>query len=149
MIIAQNDAKYTTLHKGHGINESDWDLLTQEEYWSPDQAMQIRSIMAAVLEVAMTIAGIPAIPMPGQYAAALISHVVAPSNRFLACTKCPDTFDAVDASGILGTHEIKPMTTQQLMALTIAYSGGSFAEPQAHKLPREVKETVRKTVSSK
>ena len=92
----------------------------------------------------MTIAGMPAIPMPGQYAAALIAEVVAPCNRFLACTKAPDTFDAVDASGILGTHEIKPMSTQQLMALTLAYSGGLQNEPQAHKLPKEMKETKRR-----
>ena len=124
-ILAAHEGEYTTLHKGHGINEADWDLLTQKEYWSPDQAMQIRMILASVLEVSMTIAGIPAIPMPGQYAAALIAEVVNPCNRFLACTKCPDTFDAVDASGILGTHEIKPMSTQQLMALTLAYSCGS------------------------
>ena len=142
-ILAAHDGENTTLHKGHGINEADWELLIQKEYWSPDQARQIRAIIGAVLEVSMTIAGIPAIPMPGQYAAALIAEVVSPCNRFLACTKVPDTFDAVDASGILGTSTVKPMTVQQLMALVIAYSGGSNHEPRAHMLPKEVKETMK------
>lgn len=142
--IASNEAKYTTLHKGHGIEEHHWELLTQNEYWSPDQARQIRAILASIVEVAMTIAGMPAIPMPGQYVAAVISEVVAPCNRLLACTKAPETFDAMDASGILGTHEIKTMSTQQLMALVIAYSGGVKREPHAHKLPRDVVENVRR-----
>ncbi len=143
-ILAASDAKYTTLHKGHGIEENHWDLLTQDEYWSPDQARQIRSILASIIEVSMTIAGMPAIPMPGQYVAALIAEVVAPCNRMLACTKAPDTFDANEASGILGTHIVKPMTVQQLMALTIAYSGSLTGEPHAHKFPREVSDTMTK-----
>ena len=96
-ILAAADSKYTTLHKGHGIEENHWDLLTQKEYWSPDQARQIRSILASIVEVAMTIAGMPSIPMPGQYVAAVIAEVVAPPNRMLACTKAPDTFDAIEA----------------------------------------------------
>ena len=113
--LAHAEAQYTTLHKGHGIEQYQWELLTQKEYWSPDQARQIRTIMAAVVEVSMTIAGMPAIPLPGQYVAAVIAEVVAPCNRMLACTKAPETFDAYAASGMLQTHEVIPMTTQQLM----------------------------------
>lgn len=142
-ILAKDERKYTSLHKGHGIEQSHWDLLTQEEYWSPDQARQMRSILASVVEVAMTIAGMPAIPLPGQYVAALIAEVVAPANRLVACTKAPDTFDAVAASGLIGTHEVKDMSVQQLMALVIAYSGDYPEEPHPHKLPREVKETMK------
>ena len=142
-ILAQNNCKYTTLHKGHGIDQHHWDLLTQKEYWSPDQARQMRSILASVIEVSMTISGMPAIPLPGQYVAALIAEVVAPCNRFIACTKAPDTFDANIASGILGTHAIQDMSVQQLMSLTLAYSGGFPGEPSAHKLPREVIEQIK------
>lgn len=142
--LARHDKEYSMLHKGHGIEEANWLLLTQPEYWSNEQAKQIRSILANVLEVSMTIAGLPAIPMPGHYVAALISEVVSPCNRMLACVKAPDTFNAVDASGLLGTHEIKPMTTQQMMALVIAYSGNATLEPVVQKLPREVEETMKK-----
>mgnify|MGYP002259866547 CR=1 FL=1 len=143
-ILAKNEKKYTNLHKGHGIDEYHWQLLTQEEYWSPDQARQMRSILASVVEVSMTIAGMPAIPLPGHYVAALIAEVVAPANRLLACTKAPDTFDADAASGILGTHEVKDMSVQQLMALVLAYSGGYPGEPAAHRLPKDVSETIKR-----
>ena len=141
-IIASHERAYTTLHKAHGLEESQWELITQEEYWSPDQAKQVNSILAQVVEVSMTIAGLPAIPMPGQYVAAVIAEVVSPSNRMLACLKAPDQFDAVDASGILSTHEVKPMSYEQLMALVLAYSGGYPEEPPAHRLPKAVSTAV-------
>ena len=147
--LAHEQCKYTMLHKGHGIEQAQWELLTQDEFWTIDQARQIRSILASVIEVSMTIAGMPAIPLPGQYTAAVIAEVVKPLNRMVACTKAPDTFDADAASGILGTHEIKDMTVQQLMALVIAYSGGFPDEPQAHVLPTDVAEAVRKENQSK
>ena len=91
----------------------------------------------------MTIAGMPATPLPGQYMAALIATVVAPVNRFIACHKAPETFDGEAASGILQTHEVKPMTFQQLQGLVLAYSGGYAGEPQGQKLPAEVSETMK------
>lgn len=144
-ILAQNHCKYTSLHKGHGIDPYHWEILTQNEYWSPDQAREMRSVLANVLEVSMTIAGMPAVPMPGHYTAALIATVVAPCNRLLACTKAPDTFDALAASGLMQTYEVKPMSHEQLMALVILYSGGAFGEPQPHKLPREVEQAIQET----
>lgn len=141
--LARDHCKYTALHKGHGIDPYHWEILTQKEYWSPDQARDMRSIIANVLEVSMTIAGMPAVPMPGQYLAALIAHVVAPANRLLACTKVPDTFDAIAASGLMQTHEVRPMKVEQLMGLVIAYSGGLSSEPQADKLPLEVSEKMK------
>lgn len=141
--LAHANCEYTTLHKSHGIEEHQWKLLTQEEYWSPDESRQMRSLLASVIEVSMTIAGMPAIPLPGQYVAAVIAEVVAPVNRLIACTKAPDTFDALAASGLTGTYEVKPMTSQQLMGLVIAYSGNYNREPMAHRLPGEVKEQMK------
>lgn len=143
-MLAQEGAKYTDFHKGHGIDQHHWEILTSKEYWSVEQARSIRSILANVVEVSMTIAGMPAIPLPGHYVAAVIAEVVAPPNRLLACTKAPDTFDAVVASGITESHEVRDMSTQQLMALVIAYSGGLSDEPPPHRLPKEVTETVKK-----
>ena len=142
-ILAADHYKYTDLHKGHGIDQHHWEMLTQEEYWSPDQARQMRSILANVIEVSMTIAGMPAIPLPGQYAAALIAKVVSPMNRIVACWKAPDTFDAEVASGLMGTHEVKDMPIEQLISLVLAYSGGFPSEPLAHRLPKDVKEQMK------
>lgn len=147
--LAQAQRKYTDLHKSHGIDEAHWELLTSDEYWTPDQARAIRSILASCLEVSMTIAGMPAIPLPGQYAAALIAEVVSPCNRLLACTKCPDTFDAFDASGLLKDHDVRTMPVTQMMALVIAYSGGSTHEPQRDVLPREIQDDIVKQNTSK
>lgn len=141
-VIAANQCKYTTLHKQHGIEPAQWELLTQHEYWTPDQARQIRTILANVVEVSMTIAGMPAIPLPGQYVAALIAEVVGPCNRMVACTKAPDTFDAEVASGIQMTHKVQDMSVQQLMALVIAYSGDFPNEPGAGRLPKSVQQQV-------
>ena len=137
-LLAANEAKYTELHKGHGIDQYHWQILTQKEYWSPDQARSMRQVLADVVNVSLTIAGMPALPLPGQYVAAVIAEVVAPPNRMLACTKAPDTFDAAAASGITETHEVKPMHYTQMMALVLAYSGGYGGEPPPHKLPEEV-----------
>lgn len=142
--IAADQCKYTTLHKSHGIEEANWNLLVQREYWSPDEARQIRNILASACEVSMTIAGMPAVPLPGQYVAAFISEVVAPPNQMLACVKAPTTFDAFHASGIMGEFKVQDMTLQQLMSLVILYNGNGQGEPHGQKLPKEVKQLMKK-----
>jgi hypothetical protein len=136
--------EYTELHKGHGIDEFQWKVLTQDEYWTPNQARDMRAVLANVLEVSLTIAGMPAIPLPGQYIAALIAIVVKPANRIVACSKSPDTYDAVKASGLLDEVVVEPMRVEQLISLVMAYSGGVGAEPQATKLPAEVGQAMKK-----
>ena len=143
--LAQGNRQYSELHKAHGIEQAEWDLLTQEEYWTPDESRAIRSILANAIEVSMTIAGMPAVPLPGQYTAAFIAEVVSPCNIMLDCIRSPDTFDAFDASGIMSTFEVKDMPKEQLMSLVLAYSGGYPEEPVRHKLPRQISEEVRKT----
>lgn len=147
--IARSEKEYTQLHKAHGIEQSDWELLTQREYWTPEQSQKIRSILANVVEVSMTIAGMPAIPLPAHYVAAVISEVVAPINQMVACVKAPDTFDAVDASGLLGTHVVKDMPVQQLMSIVLAYNGGFPGEPAPHRLPKQTRDRIRKEQAAK
>lgn len=139
--LAKDNCAYSELHKGHGIQEDHWRLLTSTEYWTQQEARQIRAILANAIEVSMTIAGMPAIPLPGQYVAAFIVEVVAPCNRYLAAIMAPDTFDAVDASGLLSTHEVKTMPREQMLALVLAYSGGYDGEPNASRVPKAVEAT--------
>lgn len=141
-MLAENDSVYSELHKAHGLEEYEWSILTQKERWSPEQARLMRNTLANVVEVSMTIAGMPAIPMPGQYVAAVIAEVVAPVNRFLACMKAPDTFNAADASGIMTTSEVKEMSKEQLMSLVLAYSGNLTGEPPAHRLPKAIETQI-------
>lgn len=142
-ILAEGQS-YGAIHREMGLMEPDWELLVQEEHWTPADARRVRSILAGVIEVAMTIAGMPAVPLPGQYAAAVIAICVAPANRMVACMKVPDTFDAVAASGLFGEFEIRPMRPEQMMSLVVAYSGGLGGEPPAQRLQGEVLEIMKK-----
>jgi hypothetical protein len=141
--LVQGSLKYAEMHRSHGITQTDWDLLTQPEPWTPEQIRQVRSILASVIEVCMTIAGLPPVPLPGQYAAAVIAIVVSPGNRFLAAQRVPDTFDAVAASGLQGMSEIIPTTKEQMFGLVMAYSGGYGGEPLP-RLNEEVNEARKK-----
>ena len=141
--LAAGNCKYTELHKGHGIDEFSWKQLTQDEYWSPDQVRQMRNIIANAVEVSMTIAGMPAVPLPGQYVAAFIAKVVAPCNQLMACSKVPETFDAFVASGLMQTSEVKKMDFEQMVGLVMAYSGDYVGEPPAHRLPREISDKMK------
>lgn len=135
---------YGDIQKQYGIRESDWNLLCKDQLWSTDDALKVRGILAQVVEVAMTISGMPAVPLPGQYVAAVIAICVAPCNRMVACTKVPETFDAYHASGLMEAFEVKPVPREQMMALVMAYSGGFAGEPQMQRLPRQVREAKKK-----
>jgi hypothetical protein len=143
-VVLAEGQSYSAIHREMGLLETDWSLLTQDEHWTPAQSRQIRSILANVVEVALTIAGMPAVPLPGQYVAAVIAIVVAPANRLVACQKVPETFDAVSASGLHADFEIRPMKPEQMMALVIAYSGGLGGEPAVGRLAPDVVELVKK-----
>jgi hypothetical protein len=141
--LVRGSTDYTELHRSHGITQADWDLLSQNEPWTPEQVRQVRSVLASVIEVCMTIAGLPPVPLPGQYAAAVIAIVVAPANRFLAAQKVPETFDAVSASGLEGAIDIKPVRQETMFGLVMAYSGGYGGEPMK-RLPSEANELRKK-----
>jgi hypothetical protein len=141
--LTRGSMKYTELHRAHGIMEADWALLTNEEPWTPNEARQIRTILASIVEICLTISGLPPVPLPGQYVAAVIAICVAPANRFVAAQKVPQTFDAAAASGLEGSMEIKEMKTEQMIALVLAYSGGYGGEPLPRLIP-EVNEMRKK-----
>jgi len=143
VILARGDG-YGELHRGYGLMQDDFNLLVQEEHWTPDDARRIRSILASVIEVSLTIAGMPAVPLPGQYAAAVIAILVSPANRIVACMKVPETFDAVSASGLHEDFVIRPMRPEQMIALVVAYSGGLGGEPPVERLPVEVSQLMKK-----
>lgn len=136
--LVRGSTAYGELHRSHGISQADWDLLTQNYPWTTEQTRQVRSILAMVVEVCMTISGLPPVPLPGQYVAGVIAICVAPVNRFLASVKVPETFDAVQASGLSGPVKIEPMRQEQMFSLVLAYSGGFGGEP----LPRVSPEIV-------
>ena len=142
-ILARNNCTYGSQHQSHGLNESEWNLLTQREHWTADESRRIRSILAAVVEVCMTTMAMPAQPLPAQYVAAVIAIIVAPANRIMAAFKAPDTFDATSAAGLTEPFEIKPVRPEQMISLVMAYSGGYGGQPAMDMLPREVLEMTK------
>lgn len=146
-VLARANCLYSDIHRGYGLSKDDWELLTKETHWTPDETRAIRAILASVIEISMTIAAMPATPLPGQYAAAVIAIVVSPANRIMAAFRCPDTFDAVSAAGITEPFEVKPMAREQMISLVMAYSGGYGGQPAMERLPREIEELKKKELS--
>lgn len=144
--LAREGLKYSEIHRAHGISQADWQLITQKEFWTPEQYRSVRSLLANLVEVSMTVAGLPSVPLPGHYVAAVIAICVAPANRIMAAQKAPETFDAIAASGIAETFVVRPMQREQMIALVMAYSGGFGGEPPRLGLPPEVTETALKEV---
>lgn len=114
--------EYSSVHQMHGLSQEDWDLLTQAEPWTITHRQKARSLIAECVNISLTIAGLPAQPLPAQYVAAVISYVVSPANRLVAAMRAPETFDGVAASGLLGGQEVEPVTSEQMVSLVIAYS---------------------------
>lgn len=146
-ILARDGLRYGEIHRAHGISQPDWELLTQDEFWTPEQYRGVRSLLANIVEVSMTVAGLPSVPLPGQYVAAVIAICVSPCNRIMAAQKAPETFDAVAAAGITETFQVRPMPKEQMLSLVMLYSGGYGGEPALQRLPQEVVQLAKKEVS--
>lgn len=128
--LVSDGFRYGKIHAQHGLSQSEWDLLTQNEIWTQVERRKVRSILSEVINVSLTIAGLPSTPLPGQYVAAIIAKLVAPCNRIVCCQRVPETYDAMAASGLSGTVEVNPMSAEQMVALVLAYSGYYKGEPR-------------------
>jgi len=127
MVLSNLGKKHTAAHAAAGFSAEEWELLTKVEPWTAEERRGVRSVLAEAVNVTMAIAGLPAEPLPGQYVAAVISTLIHPVNRHVAAIRAPETYDAVAASGLVGSSEIVPMTPQQMVGLVMAYSGGARA----------------------
>lgn len=131
---------YTAIHRQYGLSQADWELVTQKEPWNVEQRQKARSIIAECVMISLTISGLPAQQLPAQYVAAVIAHIVAPSNMLVASTRAPEAFDAQAASGMQQEHEVKPVPVEQMQALVMAYAGGAADEPLGMAVPKETQD---------
>ena len=122
LTLVSDQMEYTKRHAEAGFSKPEWDLLTQKEYWNADQARQVSSILAEATSISLRLAGIPAVPLPGQYVAALICKLVAPANRLTAALRAPRTFEAENAAGVSGPVAVKETTPEQMMSLVMYFS---------------------------
>ena len=129
MALVSDDGRYryTDVHAAYGIPKPDWDLLRSKRPWKTDERMRARSVLSEILNVSMTIAGLPSQPLPAEYVAATIACVVHPCNVFVAATRAPEAYSALDASGLMGSVEIEPVKPETMFSLVIYYLGDGRA----------------------
>jgi len=121
---------YANLHAEHGLTKPEWDLLVQNDPWNVEQRRQAKSTLSECLQISLTLAGLPAMALPGQYVAACIVEIVSPVNRLVAAAKAPEAYDAVMASGLeTEESEIRPISPEQMISMVIAFSGFADAQP--------------------
>lgn len=142
-VLATDGMKYEKIHGTWGLHSSDWELLTSEHPWNQEQRRAVKTILTDVLNISLTISGLPAMPLPSEYVAAVIATLVHPVNRIVAATRAPETYSAVDASGLQGTIQIVPAKIETMISLVIAYTGGETkqpmnAKPASEKLDKEL-----------
>ena len=134
-IIESYGEKFGPKHIRAGLTEDNWDLLRQDDLWDADQAADARSVVTEAINACLTVAGIPAGVMPGQYVAVCIYRLVRPCNWMAACHRVPETYNAVQASGVAVSSEIVPMDVKQLIALVLEYAArGRAVEGPAGKM---------------
>lgn len=125
-----------------GFTLDEWTLLTQPECWTRAEQMKLESIISNAISITLRIAGLPAVPLPGAYCAAVICKLIAPCNRLLAAAACPESFDAMSASGI-AQESVKVITTkEQMYALVIYFSSADFTALQGFRIDDEVAAAV-------
>lgn len=127
--LARFGAAHTPKHAAAGFSAAEWELLTSREPWGPTEGKNVRSILAEAVNVSLTMAGLPAVPMPAEYVAAVIYVLVAPVNRMVAASRAPEAYDAVKASGLAAPVEIEAVRQETMMSLVQAYSSGYLTDP--------------------
>lgn len=118
-----------------GIAAEDYKLLTQGEPWNVTEQKLVRGVLAQVVNVSLTLAGLPARALPAQYVAAIIAELVDPINWLAAAHSAPDTFDAQGAANVEQEFQVVPVKTEQMISLVMLYGGGFRSEPQAQRIP--------------
>ena len=141
MALVTETMAYTSVHREYGLSAEDWKLVTQKELWNTSESRRVGSILSNCVMISLAVAGLPAQPLPAQYVAAMIAHVVHPSNLLVAAFNAPEAFDAMSASGLVQAQEIKPVSKEQMQALVIAYAGGINGQPPAHILAKAQPQT--------
>ena len=129
------------------VSAAEWKLLTQKALWTPSQIRRVPQALADVVNASLTVAGIPAMELPGQYVAAVICRVVAVPNRLVAARQAPASFDGHAASGVEGAPAIVPVSRKQMIALVMVYSSNQVIDCSGNTLPDMVREEVQLAVS--
>ena len=127
--VALSKSSYLDGWREAGLTETEWQTFTQNELWTIDQRHKFPSICSEVLNLSLSVAGLPAQPLPAQFVAAIIATMVSPANWIVAANRAPQSYDALDASGIQGSHEVRNVSAEQMVSLVLLYGGSYKDEP--------------------
>lgn len=125
-----------------GFTQEEWLLLTTEECWTKSEQMKIPSIVANCVSITLRTAGLPPVPLPGAYVAAVICKLIAPCNRLVAAASSPESFDVMSAAGITGEPVQVITTKEQMYALVVYFSSAEFGALESFPLDEMTEESV-------
>lgn len=117
---------YDVPHQAAGFTIEEWDLLTDDSYWTQEQQRQVGGVLGNAVSISLRLAGLAPTPLAGPYVAAVICSLVALPNRLVAALSAPATFNAVSALGVNTESEILPTTPEQMQALVMLFSGAGL-----------------------
>ena len=147
--LADMGSEHTAKHAAIGFSKTEWDLLCQDEMWTPTDRRQVRAILAEAVNATLTAAGLPAVPLPAQYVACVIVQLVAPCNRLVAATRAPETYDAVQASGLSGPVVIEMVDPKTMVSLVMAYTSQVVVDPDSGREVFQDKERLLQQAAEK
>lgn len=124
--LAVSGQVYGVEQQAAGFSQEEWDTLTSPDCWTKTEQMKIGNIVANAISITLRTAGLPPVPLPGAYVAAVICKLVAPCNRLLAAASAPESFDAMSALGLTGESLNVITTKQQMYALVMYFSSAEF-----------------------
>lgn len=140
--LASFPAEYGAYQQAAGFTKVEWDLLTSKMCWTKAEQMKIDKMIASAVSITLRVAGLPPVPMPGAYVAAVICKLCAPCNRLVAAASAPESFDVMSASGIAEASVINITTKQQMYALVVYFSSAVFGALEGFRLDEMVEESV-------
>lgn len=124
--LATAGAEYGPEQQSAGFTLDEWNLLTSATCWTKAEQMKIGSIISSAVSITLRTAGLPPVPLPGAYVAAVICKLVAPCNRLVAAASAPESFDVMSAVGLTG-ESVKVITSkEQMYALVVYFSSAEY-----------------------
>lgn len=132
--LAVAGTDYGPLQQAAGFTQDEWLLLTAPQCWTKSEQMKVPSILSNCVSITLRTAGLPPVPLPGAYVAAVICKLIAPCNRLVAASSAPESFDVMSAVGLTG-ESVKIITTkEQMYALVVYFSSAEFGALESFAL---------------
>lgn len=140
--LAVAGIEYGPEQQAAGFTEDEWNLLTSVDCWTKAEQMKIGSIISNAISITLRTAGLPPVPLPGAYCAAVICKLCAPCNRLVAAASAPESFDVMSAIGVAAESVNVITTKEQMLALVVYFSSAEFGALGSFRLNEEIEQEV-------